>query len=314
MTIHRIVVGCDVSKANLDLFDAASGRLVRIANTRDAIAALVPGWAQTGAFVVFEATGVYDRALAQALSGAGVAHARVNPAKVRAFAKAIGRLAKTDAIDARLIASYAQALAPTQDAPTSPARDRLKIMAKRRDQLVDMRAMEKTRRSEAGDNWSREAIGRTIRHLDSEIDALEADIAAAIEVDGDLRNAARRLQSAPGIGPVAATQLIAAMPELGQLSPKRIAALAGLAPMNADSGTLRGARIIQGGRHRVRKALYMAALNAARAEGPVSRFYKRLRDAGKPAKLALIACARKLLVILNAMMRTQKDYQPAIAR
>lgn len=313
MSIHRIVVGCDVSKATLDLFDAASGRSERVANSPDAIAERIPGWAAAGAFVVFEATGVYDRALAQALTGAGISHARVNPAKVRAFAKAIGRLAKTDRIDARLIAHYAQALAPTQDPPTSPVRDRLKIMAKRRDQLVDMRAMEKTRRSEVGDDWSRDAIARTIRHLDAEIAALEADIAKAIAADDALRQAAKRLQSAPGVGPVAATQLLAALPELGHLTPKRIAALAGLAPMNADSGTLRGARIIQGGRRRVRKALYMAALNAARADGPVRRFYERLRAAGKPAKAALIAAARKLLVILNAMMRTQTDYRTSVA-
>ena len=259
-------------------------------------------------FVVFEATGVYDRALAEALREAGIRYARVNPARARDFARANGRRAKTDAIDARMLAAFARAMVPAVDRPPEPARNILAFFAKRRDQLVHMRAQEKNRRSEATDRTMIEGIMRHLDFLTGRIKAIEAEIKSAIEAEPEISEQARLLRSAPGIGPVACMQLIAQMPELGRDGPKQVAALAGLAPLNVDSGSYRGKRAICGGRKRVRDALYMAALNAVRRDRTLKAFYQKLRNVGKPAKLALIAVARKLLTILNAMIRDQKTY------
>jgi transposase len=251
---------------------------------------------------------VYDRELAKALHQAGVRFARINPARARDFARAHGRLAKTDEIDARMLACFARTMAPAADQPPEPERNTLAQLAKRRDQLVQMRAQEKNRRSEAYDRTMKESIARVIDCFDEEVEAIEAAIKALIKSKPEISEQARLMQSAPGVGPVACMQLIAQMPELGQVGPKQVAALAGLAPLNVDSGTYRGKRAIGGGRKRVRDALYMAALNAVRRDSPFRSFYQKLRTAGKPAKLALIAVARKLLTTLNAMLRDRKTY------
>jgi transposase len=268
----------------------------------------VARWRCGNVFVVFEATGIYDRELAEALRKAGIRFARINPARARDFARADGRLAKTDTIDARMLAVFGRRMAPAADQPAEPARNVLALLAKRRDQLVHMRAQEKNRRSEATD---RTMIERIVRHLDflnGEIKAIEAEIKTLIKAEPKISEQARLLRSAPGIGPVACMQLIAQMPELGCVGPKQVAALAGLAPFNVDSGSYRGKRAIGGGRKRVRDALYMAALNAVRRDATMKAFYQKLRTVGKPAKLALIAVARKLLTILNAMLRDRKNY------
>jgi transposase len=174
-----------------------------------------------------------------------------------------------------------------------------------------MRAQEKNRRSETDDRAMAERIGRLIEVLDGEIAEIEADIRGLIKAEREIADDARLMRSLPGVGPVACMQLIAKMPELGHVGAKQIAALAGLAPFNVDSGAFRGKRKIAGGRKRVRDALYMAALNAVRRADPFKAFYARLRRAGKPAKLALIAVARKLLTVLNAMMRDRKPYLKA---
>lgn len=309
MILSQNCVGIDVSKHFLDIFEA--GVRQRIANHCDTITEHAARWAQAQAFVVFEATGTYDGALGAALQNAGVRFARVNPARVRDFARACGRIAKTDAIDAEMLARYAQALKPAPAAPPSEARKTLALMAKRRDQLIAMRVQEKNRR-ENDHPFMAEQTARAIAFLNGEIAALDAAIAQCIAADAELSRDAQLLRSAPGVGPVAALQLLARMPELGRIGPKQIASLAGLAPMNVDSGAFRGKRSIKGGRKRVRDALYMAALNAARSAG-FKAFYLRLRDAGKPAKLALIALARKLLGVLNAILRTQKPYNPSTA-
>ena len=310
MTLSLRCIGCDVSKHFLDLFDEARPTCERLPNTSEALAGRIAAWQAADVFVVFEATGVYDQTLAAALAAAGIAHARVNPARVRDFARATGRLAKTDAIDAEVLAAFARSLAPAPAERVCEARKALSLLAKRRDQLVSMRAQEKTRRSEAPSTDLAARITRHIAFLDEEIAALEADIRAQIEADPDLSREADLMQSVPGVGPVASLQLIARMPELGQTGSGQLAALAGLAPMNADSGAFRGKRTIKAGRKRVRDALYMAALNAVRKDGPLKAFYLRLRDRGKPAKLALIAVARKLLTFLNAIIRDQKPYAP----
>jgi transposase len=308
MIIPPRCVGIDVSKRMLDIFDEAIGTAERIANAPQAITELVARWRCGNVFVVFEATGIYDRELAEALRKAGIRFARINPARARDFARADGRLAKTDTIDARMLAVFGRRMAPAADQPAEPARNVLALLAKRRDQLVHMRAQEKNRRSEATD---RTMIERIVRHLDflnGEIKAIEAEIKTLIKAEPKISEQARLLRSAPGIGPVACMQLIAQMPELGCVGPKQVAALAGLAPFNVDSGSYRGKRAIGGGRKRVRDALYMAALNAVRRDATMKAFYQKLRTVGKPAKLALIAVARKLLTILNAMLRDRKNY------
>jgi transposase len=300
-------VGIDVSKQYLDIFDESLGVPERIANATQAITQIVARW-RCETLVVFEATGVYDLELREALRQAGIRFARINPARARDFARASGRLAKTDPIDARMLAAFARAMQPVTEQLADPARNTLAKLAKRRDQLVLMRAQEKTRRSEAEDHAMAGRISRLIEVLDSEIAEIEADISALIKAEPEISDDAQLMRSLPGVGPVACMQLIAQMPELGKLGPKQVAALAGLAPFNVDSGTFRGKRKIAGGRKRVRDALYMAALNAVRRANPFKTFYSRLRQAGKPAKLALIAVARKLLTVLNAMMRDRKSY------
>jgi transposase len=300
-------VGIDVSKQYLDIFDEVLSVPERIANAPQAITQLVARW-RCETLVVFEATGVYDLELREALRQAGIRFARINPARARDFARASGRLAKTDPIDARMLAAFARAMQPVTEQLADPARNTLAKLAKRRDQLVLMRAQEKTRRSEAEDHAMAGRISRLIEVLDSEIAEIEADISALIKAEPEISDDAQLMRSLPGVGPVACMQLIAQMPELGKVGPKQVAALAGLAPFNVDSGAFRGKRKIAGGRKRVRDALYMAALNAVRRANPFKTFYSRLRQAGKPAKLALIAVARKLLTVLNAMMRDRKSY------
>lgn len=311
MNLALRCIGIDVSKHRLDIFDEAIGTAESIANAPQPITEQMARWRCGNVFVVFEATGIYDRELAVQLQQAGIRYARINPARARDFARASGRLAKTDAIDACMLAAFARAMVPPADPAPEPARNALALLAKRRDQLVQMRAQEKNRRSEAHDRAMIGDIARLIDFLDGEIATIEARITTLIKTEPAIAEDARLLRSAPGVGPVACMQLIAQMPELGQVGPKQVAALAGLAPLNVDSGIHRGKRTIGGGRKRVRDALYMAALNAVRRSGSFRNFYQRLRTAGKPAKLALIAVARKLLTTLNAMLRDRKPYIPA---
>jgi transposase len=309
MIIPLRCVGIDVSKHHLDIFDETVGAPERIANVPHAVIELVARW-RCDAFVVFEATGVYDRELCEALRQAGIRFSRINPARARDFARASGQLAKTDPIDARMLAAFARAMRPAIEQVPTAARSALARLAKRRDQLVLMRAQEKNRRSEVDDRAMAERISSLIEFLDHEIAEIEAEISGLIKAEQELSEDAQLIRSLPGVGPVTCTQLIAQMPELGHVGPKQVAALAGLAPFNVDSGTYRGKRKIGGGRKRVRDALYMAALNAVRRAHPFKAFYAKLRQAGKPAKLALIAVARKLLTILNAMLRDRKAYIP----
>jgi transposase len=308
MSISCLHVGIDISKNWLDVYDPRTG-FSRIENTATAIAAVVSQWHLAGCFAVFEATGSYDRALRCGLEAAGVAFVRLNPERSRDFARAIGKRAKTDRVDARMLSEYGRRMAPSADATRDKARENVAACHKRRDQLVAMRAQEAVRASECQDKSMAEGIGHHIEWLDGEIIRLEAQTRRCIEDSSDLREARDRLRCVPGIGPVAATTLIALMPELGQRSPKAIAALAGLAPYNNDSGRRTGQRAIRGGRQRVRKALYMAALSAARSKTKLGAFFKSLREQNKPPKLALIALARKIIVILNAIMRDKSQFK-----
>lgn len=312
MIIHPGFVGIDVSKRHLDIFDG--DRCQRVPNSAESVAGLVDRW--RGRFVLFEATGRYDRHLREVLQAEGIAFARVNPARARDFARATGRLAKTDAIDARMLAAMAQSLGVeslgvARERASDLEREALARAHKRRDQLVHMRQQERTRLTECDKAELRTDIEAHLQWLDARIDHWDAEITRLLAQSSALRQKARRLRSITGVGPIAATTLLALVPELGSLSPKKIAALAGLAPFNADSGQFRGLRKIKGGRKRVRDALYMAAVSAARHNPHLKLTYKRLRSAGKPAKVALIAIARKLLVIANALLRDQTEFKPA---
>lgn len=307
MTLDQNYIGIDVSKAHLDVFEQQAGRYRRIANTPAAVRELAAGLAGQPVLVVLEATGVYDTELRAALAEAGIAQVRVNPLRARDFARAKGLLAKTDRIDAGMLAMMGQSLQLRPQSQETGGRQRLTSMVRRRDQLVALRAQEKNH-AESADAEMGAGIARHIDWLDAEIVALETAIEALVAACEQLHSDNRRLRSAPGVGPVAATVLLALLPELGTRSGRTIAALAGLAPLNRDSGTMRGTRHIGPGRKRVRKALYMAAVNAIRSQTRLARFYTTLRQAGKPAKLALIAVARKLLIILNAMLRDAKPF------
>jgi transposase len=310
MNIHPGVVGIDISKFHLDVFDPRVGRAERFDNTAEAAEALAERLAAAGDRAVMEATGTYDRTLRLALAAAGVGFSRVNPGQARAFAKAAGILAKTDAVDARMLSLMGQALELRPDQTPEAERERLGRLHRRRDQLVAMRAQERNRRKEWADEEMAVSIDEHLAWLSHQIAELDGQIRRLIRASHRLAQLEQLLRSIPGVGPVAAVSAIALVPELGTRSPKTIAALVGLAPYNADSGARRGQRSIRGGRKRVRDAFYMAAVAASRSSGRFGRFYAALRKAGKPAKVALIAVARKLLVTANAVIRDQLAFQP----
>ena len=312
MTLHRDVVGIDISKRHLDIHDAQDGTPPRIANSAAAAAELAGSLAGRDCLVVFEATGRYDTALRHALGLAGIAHARVNPEQARSFARATGRRAKTDAIDARMLAELGSSLSPRREPPADPARERLALLTRRRDQLVLMRKQERVRAKDEEDALLKADIAGHIAWLDAAIAQIEQAIADLVHEDAALAQANALLRSAPGVGPVTAAILIGQLPELGQLRAKAITALAGLAPYNNDSGTFRGQRSVRGGRTRIRQALYMAAISILRGSSSLAAFHQRLIAAGKPPKVAVIATARKLLTILNSIIR-QKTPFTAIA-
>lgn len=310
MTIQPGFVGCDISKDHLDIFDDAIGKPERIVNEAAALAPLIDRWKDRNMLVLFEATGPYDACLRRELTAAAIPFARVNPARARDFARATGRLAKTDAIDAQMLAGMARALRPACEPAPSPQREALSRLHKRRDQLVAMRKQERTRLAAIDDPLMAEDIEAHIDWLGSRIVEIERQTRDLIAATDQLSEDQRLLRSVPGIGPVAAATLMALMPELGTRSPKTIAALAGLAPFNVDSGRFRGRRVIRGGRRRIREALYMAAISATRSKHRFARIYKAMIDAGKPPKLALIAIARRILVTANAIIRDRTAFQP----
>lgn len=295
MTLSSSWIGIDISKAWLDIADPACGSCVRLANRPEPPAAFAAGLVSRDVTVIFEATGVCDTALRHALGAAGIGFARVNPQRARDFARATGRLAKTDAIDAALLAQMGQALRLNADPAPDPDRERLALLGKRRDRLIAMRVQEKTRRADATDAAIIADLDLHLAWLDKTITAIETTLRDLIAACPALGANEALIRSVPGVGPVTATTLIALMPELGQRSAKQIAMLAGLAPVRA-------------GRRRVRQALYMAAVAALTSRSPMKAHYKKLREAGKPAKVALIALARKILVTLNAIVKTQTPF------
>jgi transposase len=267
----------------------------------------------TAPLVVVEATGGLERPLAQLLNAAGIALAVVNPRHVRQFAKGLGWLAKTDRLDAALIARYAALARPAARPPLSAAQARLQALVLRRRQLAQQVNAEGNRLRRAAEPVIRDSVSAHLAWLKAALAALDGQIAAALAAQPEGAERAAILASVPGVGPVATSALLALLPELGQRDGKTIAALAGLAPVAQDSGQRRGQRCIQGGRMVVRCTLYMATLVASRHNPAIRAFYQRLVAAGKAKKLALTAAMRKLLVILNAMLRDRSPWNPGHA-
>ncbi len=306
-------VGIDVAKEHLDVAFGVEASPERIAYTAEALKTLLERLqALPAVHVIVEATGGLEARLLAELWAAKLAVARINPQRVREFAKASGRLAKTDRLDARLLAQFGAALQPAATPLPSADAQTLAALVSRRRQVVDMRTMEHNRRLSA----PQALHGRIDQHLawlDAEIAALEQEISDFIRHTPGWAEKDAVLQSVPGVGQVTARTLLAEMPELGTIDRKKIAALVGVAPFNHDSGRLRGKRFIQGGRYAVRSVLYMAALSATRFNPTIRVFYEHLLAAGKDKKVAIVACMRKLLTILNAMLRDNETWHPVAA-
>ena len=303
------VIGIDVSEAALDVAVRPSGEGWRTSNDAAGIAAVAERAAALApACVVLEATGGLERAAAAALAAAGLPVAVVNPRQVRDFAKATGKLAKTDALDAAVLAHFGEAVRPAVRPLPDAAARALAELVTRRQQLVEMGTAEQNRLSSLTGRW-RERAAAHIAWLRQELADLEAELAEAIEASPVWRARERLLRSVPGVGPAVAQTLIADLPELGTLDRKRLAALVGVAPLNRDSGAFRGRRGVWGGRARARAALYMAALVGTRHNPVIRAYYQRLLGAGKPKKVALVACMHKLLRILNALLRTNAPWR-----
>jgi transposase len=304
---QELFIGIDVAKDWLDVHHPLRGAR-RIANTAAAARSFAASCTEDEAWVVFEASGGYDRVLRDALEAGGVRFSRVNPRQARDFARAMGVIGKTDRVDARMLAELGARLQPAPTQPLSAARRALQAQATRRRQLVEIRKQEATRLHQTADRQARADITSLIAVLDRRIAKVEAQMAVLVKTDPEMQAVDRRLQTAPGVGPIVAATLLAEMPELGQLDRRRIAALAGLAPIARDSGKRVAPRSVGGGRPIVRTILYLAALQASRRSATFRDFRQRLQHAGKPTKAALTATARKLLVTLNAMLAAGTDY------
>lgn len=308
MTNGECFIGIDVSKANLDVAVRPSDECWRYANDEAGVAVLVERAALLSpTLVVLEATGGYEVPLACALAAAGLPVVIANPRQVRDFAKATGRLAKTDALDAGILARFGDVVRPEVRPLPDAATAELAALIQRRHQIIGMLIAEKNRLGCARPNV-RKSLESNIVWLEKQLAIINADLNNAIRNSPVWREKDDLLKSAPGVGPVLAVTLLASLPELGKLNRKQIAALVGVAPLNRDSGTLKGKRTVWGGRSNVRQALYMGALVAARHNPAIREFYKRLRAAGKTGKVALTACMRKLLTILNAMLKHQTPW------
>lgn len=302
-------IGCDIAKAHLDIFNPITASFQQVANTAPAIEAFIAGLDPARDLVVLEATGVHDRLLCHRLAIAGIAFSRRNPVQTRRFAQAGRLLAKTDRVDARMLSEYGRCFMPPPDPKPVAERERIVALARRRDQLVDARARETKHLGDATEVDIIADIEAVIAELGTRIAKIEKAVAKAIaEADNATGANYNILLSAPGVGPVTAITLIAHLAELGARSPKVIACLVGLAPLNNDSGMRNGKRMIRGGRSRVRRALYMAALGAIRKDERFRAFFQAIATRSASKKLAIIAVARKLLTVLNAMIRDQKSY------
>lgn len=313
MTHTPVFVGIDVSKEQLDIALRPGGTR-SVPNDEAGFAQLLACLnAVPPTLVVLEATGGLEIPLTGALVAAGVPVVVVNPRQVRDFAKATGKLAKTDALDAQVLAQFAEAIQPAPRPLPDDQTQMLAALLTRRRQLVEMLTAEKNRLASAR-TPVRKNLRAHITWLERALQDADTDLAEAIRQSPVWREKDELLRSVPGVGPVLTTTLLANLPELGTLTHKQIAALVGVAPLNRDSGTLRGTRTVWGGRAQVRTALYMATIVAARFNPVIRTFYRRLCAAGKAKKVALVACMRKLLTILNAMLKHRTPWQSTEAQ
>jgi transposase len=311
MTKIERFVGIDVSKARLDVCVQPGGEIFAVDNDEAGVAGLVDRLrTDETCLVVLEATGGLQERAAAGIAAAGFFVAVVNPRQVRDFGRATGRLAKTDKLDAAVLAAFAEAVKPQPRPLADEERQGLIDLVGRRRQLVEMRAAEKIRRTQLSTTLRRR-LDAHLAFLDAEIAELDRDIGGRLRASSAWRAQDELLASVPGIGPVARAVLAAKLPELGQLGRRQIAALVGLAPFNRDSGQLKGKRAISGGRADVRNVLYMATVAAIRCNPAIRAFHQKLKAAGKPPKVALTACMRKLLTILNAMIKTNQPWRTA---
>ena len=307
--MDNTIVGIDVSKDRLDVAVRPSGELFLLQRNAGGLEQLVERLRLLApSLVALEATGGFETVVAAALAAAGLPIVVVNPAQVRAFAKAVGQRAKTDPIDAAVIAHFAEATKPEPRPLPDEATRMLADLVARRRQIVEMIGAERQREKRATARIKK-SIARLIKALEKELVSVNSDIDDAVHGSPAWRDKEDLLASVPGIGPIIARTLIADLPELGHLDRKKIAALAGLAPFTRQSGQWKGKSMIAGGRKSVRCALFLAALVAARHNPVLKAFFGRLVAAGKPKMVALIAVARKLLTILNAVLRDQKPWQ-----
>lgn len=296
-------IGIDVSKEKLDVYVLPSKKYMQFSHGAPGIRKLREKLKLfPNAAIVMEATGGYEKPLAQSLQAANYPVSVVNPRYIRDFAKALGRLAKTDRIDAEVIALFAERMRPKATAVYAENQQELSALNARRRQIIDMITMEKNRLDKASPALKK-SIQRIIKALEKELRAINEALEKYIQNDAGYAQKNALLKSIKGVGSVVAAGIMADLPELGQVSAKQISALAGLAPYNRDSGTLRGKRTIWGGRTSVRTTLYMATLVATQHNPPIKHFYERLCNAGKQKKVALTACMHKLLIIMNAMIK-----------
>jgi transposase len=310
-----VFIGIDVSKSHLDVAASPTGETLRAEHTPEGMGQVLeflrgrPGGVS---LIVREATGGYERPLAASLGAAGLPLAVVTPRQVREFARATGRLAKTDALDAAALALFAERVRPDpRPLPEADARA-LEEMLNRRRQLVEMITAERNRQETVSPEM-RAAIQEHLDWLGEKLSGLEADLYRRLRESPLWREGDDLLRSVPGVGKVTACTLLVELPELGRLSGKQVAALVGVAPLNRDSGSCRGRRKVWGGRARIRAALYMAARVAVRYNPVLKAFYERLREGGKPPQVATVACMRKLLLILNALLKHKTPWSPAPA-
>jgi transposase len=305
MSKSEVFVGIDVSKAELQIATRPEGKPMAFANTEDGIALLVDYLKPLGPnLVVLEATGGLEISLVNTLAVKEFPVVVVNPRQIRDFAKAIGRLAKTDRIDAEVIVQFAEALRPSVHPLKDEQTQRLYALNTRRRQLVDMIRSEQNRLSSAP-KWTQKEIHTHLKWLKKALEKMDREISDLIKGSPIWREKEAILRSFKGIGPVTSATLLAALPELGTIASKPLSALIGVAPLNRDSGRFRGKRAVWGGRNNVRSILYMATMTAIRFNPVINTFYTRLREAGKPHKLASTACMRKIIITLNSMIKNR---------
>lgn len=305
----QIVVGVDVSKAALDVTWVPDGEQLQFPNSIQGIEAMLKKLrALPVGLVVVEATGGYQKKLVAALAQHTIPTTVVNPRQVRRFAQALNLLAKTDVIDARLLARYGLTLRPHPTPPKDEARQELEACVARRSQLIALLVAEKNHLEHAPDSV-RNTVTALIEILKTSIQAMDTAIRELINAHESLRESDKLMRSVPGVGPVLSAVLLAYLPELGNFGRKEIAALVGVAPFNCDSGQYRGRRHIWAGRQKVRNVLYMSMLSAIRFNPVIGAFFARLIKAGKPYKVAAVACMRKLLITLNAMLKNQQVWK-----